>query len=150
MNKGTTGHLRRLRLCLTRAEVTFDNHLVLLLIPSSDDQVVFCADEPQELLEPVNQGRNGGENEHFWAERCFLWRLTNRLYGLSGWWSPSGPLSVFSGFFSLLTSWPWMIQKQNERHLKMQINTNIFILIVHQDHSYLICSFNGFKFFPFS
>lgn len=107
------GRLRHLCLFLTRAEVTFDNHLVLLLIPSSDDQVVFCADEPQELLEPVNQGRDGREYfEHFGADCWFLWRLTNRLSGLSEWWSQSEPLSAFSEFFSLQTSLPWTIWKQ--------------------------------------
>lgn len=106
MNEGGTGHLRCLRLFLTRTEVTFDNHLVLLLISSSDDQVVLCADEPQELLKPGNRSRNGQRNEPFGAERTCLWRLTNRLSGLSEWWSQSEPLSASSGFFSLQTSWP--------------------------------------------
>lgn len=52
--KEGSGDWRCLRLFLTRAEVTLDDHLVLLLIPSGDDQVVLCADEPQELLKPVN------------------------------------------------------------------------------------------------
>lgn len=91
---------------LTRAEVTFDNDLVLLLIPSSDDQVVLCADEPQELLKPANRSGNGQPHEPLGAERSRLWRLTNRLSGLSEWWSRSEPLSTFSAFFSLQTSWP--------------------------------------------
>ena len=90
----------------TRTEVAFDNHLVLLLIPSGDDQVVLCANEPQELLKPVNRSKTGQQNEPFGADRsCVCW-LTNRLSGLSEWWSQSEPLSAFSGFFSLQTSWP--------------------------------------------
>lgn len=36
------------------------------------------------------------------------WRtaLTSRLSWLSEWWSPSGPLWAFSGFFSRRISWP--------------------------------------------
>lgn len=108
MNEGGTGHLRCLHLFLTCTEVTFDNHLVLLLIPSSDDQVVLCADEPQELLKPVNQNGNG-QQRPCGEKRICLWRLTNRLSGLSEWWSQSEPLSAFSGFFSLQTSLPRMI-----------------------------------------
>lgn len=37
----------------TGPEVALDDHLVLLLVPPCDDQVVLGADEPQELLEPA-------------------------------------------------------------------------------------------------
>lgn len=97
---------RCLSLGLTRAEVTLDDHLVLLLIPPGDDQVVLCADEPQELLKPVNGSGNGHQSEGFGAERGRLRRLTSRLSGLSEWWSQSEPLSAFCGFSSLQTSWP--------------------------------------------
>lgn len=56
--------------------------------------------------------------------------------------------SVFWVFFS--ADFMALDDIETEHHLKMQISTNIFIPIGHQDHSYLICSFNGFKFFPFS
>ena len=33
--------------------VAFDQHLVLLAVSAGDDQVIFRADEPVELLKPV-------------------------------------------------------------------------------------------------
>lgn len=53
--------------------------------------------------------------------------------------------SVFWVFFS--ADFMALDDIETEHYLKMQISANIFILIAHQDHSYLICSFNGFKFF---
>lgn len=44
---------------VTCPEVAFDNHLVLLLISSCDDQIILRADEPQELLKPAKKRRNG-------------------------------------------------------------------------------------------
>lgn len=38
---------------VTSSEVALDDHLVLLLVPSCDDEVVLRADEPQELLKPA-------------------------------------------------------------------------------------------------
>ncbi len=39
-------------------EVFLDDVLVLLLIPSPNDQVVLRADEPEELLKPATANRN--------------------------------------------------------------------------------------------
>lgn len=37
----------------TGSKVALDDHLVLLLVSSCDDEVVLRADEPQELLKPA-------------------------------------------------------------------------------------------------
>lgn len=60
---------RWLRLELTRAEVALDDHLVLLLIPPGDDQVVLCADEPQELLKPVNGSVKWSPERSLWSRK---------------------------------------------------------------------------------
>jgi len=39
----------------TCSEVSLNNHLVLLLVPSCNDEIVLRADEPQELLKPAKR-----------------------------------------------------------------------------------------------
>lgn len=56
--------------------------------------------------------------------------------------------SVFWVFFS--ADFIALDDVETEEHAKIQMSTNIFIPFVQQDHSYLICGFHGFKFFPFS
>lgn len=51
LKKKVCGHLS-----VTGPEVALDDHLVLLLIPSCNDEVILRADEPQELLKPAQRG----------------------------------------------------------------------------------------------
>lgn len=116
--------LFKVRVCVCRtlfitcSEVAFDNHLVLLLIPSCNNEVILWADEPQELLKPVKRGEmvewikgsttchihikilNQSLNIGTYGNVC----LTSRPSWPSEWWSQSEPLSVFSVFFSLQIS----------------------------------------------
>lgn len=88
---------------LTCSQVALDDHLVLLLVSSGDDQVVLGADEPQELLKPAQNG--AGLEKH--TRLLVKGRLDGRMFGftsrpswLSGCWSPSAPLSVSVWSFS--------------------------------------------------
>lgn len=144
----TSVHFSR-RACVTCTEVALDDHLVLLLVPSCNDQIILWADEPQELLKPVERGENGQQDAEVCCsirKTCFLKCLTSKPSGLSEWWSRSEPLLVFSGFSSQQISWPWMTWKMKYERFQ----TFFFVRLNEVTLSYLICSFNCFIFLLFS
>lgn len=95
---------------LTSPEVPFNNHLVLLLVPSCDDEIVLGADEPQELFKPAKREQtvkaDSTDQAHYKVPTHTHPCLTSRLSWPSEWWSLSGLLSGSAVFFSQLISWP--------------------------------------------
>lgn len=95
---------------LTSPEVPFNDHLVLLLVPSCDDEIVLGADEPQELFKPAKREQtvkaDSTDQAHYKVPTHTHPCLTSRLSWPSEWWSLSGLLSGSAVFFSQLISWP--------------------------------------------
>ena len=134
--------------CITGPEVAFDDDLVLLLVPSCDDEVILRADEPEELLKPATRGKGHQYLEHtlnqnkIWICACAGW-LTSRLSWPSEWWSPSGPPSGFAVFSSLQISWPgtnsmFLIKVQKASQLLSCVNRSSRFMVT-KSVNYVLC-----------
>lgn len=58
---------------ITSSEISLYNYLILLLVPSCNDQVILRADEPEELLKPATRERYSSIQFQSW-----FWRIWSR------------------------------------------------------------------------
>lgn len=99
-------HQSRWSFCHTWSQITFDYHLILLLVSSGDDQKILGADKPQKLLKPANKCV---ESEEERALACTMLRgrtVTSPLpINLPGFLNAGDGLHFFKRLFGLFLSW---------------------------------------------